>query len=433
MCVALKCLSIDCLFKNSALLIVGIVIGWVVRDLALPAQEKSKMDASLLLGRNIGVEERGRLDENISDTQQRGDFSEPSENKPPLLTGQVDTPFGLSEVRHNVFSELLQQQKYYDAVILYQEAYSQNTGKVGKMKKELLSYLTSLLKKAQYEQFIEMTDTYLAEFYNDLDVLMSLVIFNQKMEYYTEAVDLYQLMYSYVYEEEEVDQVRSHYQEFIAKVDQHLSAQERWSELINLYLHIGTAGISVDEDRFRLAEVYLLAKESNQGREILLDLVSSPSVGSKSQALLKKIASSYEQNEVVDSGRSAKSESVKLQRRGEHYLVPIRLAEQDLALVLDTGASMTTITQSSFDEIAHTIEYQELGTRMFHTASGISKGSIYQVEALTLGGYKLKNIDIAVLDFDMAGQANGLLGMNTLRHFRFEINQDKAELNLEPR
>ena len=42
-------------------------------------------------------------------------------------------------------------------------------------------------------------------------------------------------------------------------------------------------------------------------------------------------------------------------------------------------------------------------------------------------------IDIAIFDYDAAEETDGLLGMNVLRNYSFEIDQEKDLLYLSPR
>ena len=64
------------------------------------------------------------------------------------------------------------------------------------------------------------------------------------------------------------------------------------------------------------------------------------------------------------------------------------------------------------------------------TASGVIMGTVYSVTELRLGPYAMKNTQIAVLDFDVSRNIDGLLGMNVLGQFRFQIDQENARLLL---
>jgi hypothetical protein len=50
-----------------------------------------------------------------------------------------------------------------------------------------------------------------------------------------------------------------------------------------------------------------------------------------------------------------------------------------------------------------------------------------------LGEIKILDLEIAVLDFEPSDGLDGLLGMNVLRNYRFEIDQDKEILFMSPR
>ncbi len=56
-----------------------------------------------------------------------------------------------------------------------------------------------------------------------------------------------------------------------------------------------------------------------------------------------------------------------------------------------------------------------------------------QVERLQFGEYVLTDVRVAVQAADFGGDVEGLLGMNVLRQFRFQIDQDNHRLLLSPR
>ena len=45
----------------------------------------------------------------------------------------------------------------------------------------------------------------------------------------------------------------------------------------------------------------------------------------------------------------------------------------------------------------------------------------------------IEGVDVAILDYNSRDGVDGLLGMNVLRNYRFEIDQDLALLYLRPR
>jgi clan AA aspartic protease (TIGR02281 family) len=101
-------------------------------------------------------------------------------------------------------------------------------------------------------------------------------------------------------------------------------------------------------------------------------------------------------------------------------------------LLIDTGASLTTLSHSSFADLPQA-SFNYRGSRMFNTAGGLTRGDIYRASSIELGEMQLNDIDIAVIDYPSASNVDGLLGMNVLRHYRFEIDQDDKLLHLQPR
>ena len=57
-------------------------------------------------------------------------------------------------------------------------------------------------------------------------------------------------------------------------------------------------------------------------------------------------------------------------------------------------------------------------------------GTVYSFPEVGLGAYLMKNTQIAVLDFDTNREIDGLLGMNVLGQFRFQIDQENTRLIL---
>src|SRR5690606_17413549 len=96
------------------------------------------------------------------------------------------------------------------------------------------------------------------------------------------------------------------------------------------------------------------------------------------------------------------TDSVALGSLGSHYHLPLRLNDTlTVRLVIDTGASVTTLSRRKFDAIRQNSNFVELGPQVFNTAGGVSKGQMYRVETLQLGRQMLSNVHIAVLDFNM--------------------------------
>jgi predicted aspartyl protease len=58
---------------------------------------------------------------------------------------------------------------------------------------------------------------------------------------------------------------------------------------------------------------------------------------------------------------------------------------------------------------------------------------VYRIDALAVGDWQVRDLDIGVLELGSRGTVDGLLGMDFLQHFRFFIDQNRAELRLSLR
>ncbi|WNO09061.1 retropepsin-like aspartic protease [Teredinibacter sp. KSP-S5-2] len=409
--------------KQVFLIMLGVMVGWLANEFTSQSTEDVNPTS---LEQQWPQKQESR---SIEQSAQNSVCSCPKESDIVNTPNEANKPHSAESL-----NELLLARRFNDAVRMYATSVNTGAGDSTQKKTVILNYLDNLFEKADYEPFIELTDVFLADFYSDIDVLLKLARFNQKLEYYTEAVDQFQLALSYAYRTNDITKINNNYESFFQEVDEHLTSGGRWSELINLYLYAAVAGRQNTADKFRLAEVYLMAGEYIHGRALLMELSSDIDLGDKAKDLISKLDGQNGVDQPANNRSvNRQSERVALTRRGSHYLVPLGLESQTLNLVLDTGASLTTITRQKFDQISHGLNVRLVDTRLFNTANGITRGNVYLVDQLQLGPFYLSNIEIAIMDFDMGGQADGLLGMNTLRNFQFEIDQDSNELVLQLR
>lgn len=121
-----------------------------------------------------------------------------------------------------------------------------------------------------------------------------------------------------------------------------------------------------------------------------------------------------------------------LAKSGSHFIVNARLSEHyQVSLMIDTGASTSVISQQTFDSLPSYIRPEFVGKYNINTANGVVMAPVYQFESLSIGNNYVNEIAIVVLPLKELN-ADGLLGMNFLRSFRFEIDQINNQLILAP-
>ncbi|MCW5807096.1 MAG: clan AA aspartic protease [Deltaproteobacteria bacterium] len=98
-------------------------------------------------------------------------------------------------------------------------------------------------------------------------------------------------------------------------------------------------------------------------------------------------------------------------------------------LVLDTGAAATTLVPRVIERIGYSAAdgYKEA---IVQTAVGEERGYWLRVAELTVLGVTTPNFALAVFPLKYP-DVGGLVGMNFLRHFNFEIRPAELRINLE--
>jgi clan AA aspartic protease (TIGR02281 family) len=328
------------------------------------------------------------------------------------------------------FRFLLGVHAFDEAVQLFEEVKASNEIQGRALHAHLMVYLEAAIKQERNDSFMALVDSYLSRYYDDIDVLILLVKFQALQGYPDEAARVLQMASVYAYQPNERKRVSAVLRALVENTDKSLSQEQRWSELLSFYQLLDSIDLSQPGYQLRQAVVYIELGENFMAKNLLLPLEDDIQLGEKARELLAIIAK--------QSGDSAEQtaaiESIPLIRRGNHYLIKATLNNvSEVTLMIDTGASITSLSQRSFSALVNESNYSSLGSRLFNTANGVTKGEVYRADKLSLGNNILEGVNLSVLDFQQRSGVDGLLGMNVLQNFRFEIDQDKEVLYLQER
>ena len=332
------------------------------------------------------------------------------------------------------FKKQLTAHNYVAAIDIYQVSLDANdTGDLG-LKPLLMEHIEMLISSSSQGQFTELTELYLSVFYDDIDVLLSLAKFNRSTGFLAEAAAILHLVKSYAYTNRDKITVEATIDDFISQVHTDLVSADDLFGLANIYQQMHRLNLLRPMHRLRQAQLSIQTGSMASAREILADLIQEPSVSAEAEQIMLN----HQQELSLGKGnkmamKNGYSDQIALARRGNQYLADLEIQDTKVALLIDTGASMTTLSQQAFQALSNNHTFDLLGQRIFNTANGIAKGNIYQVDSLTLGRFTLAGIQIAVLDFSMPDGVDGLLGMNILANFRFHIDQKTQMLYLADR
>jgi len=352
-------------------------------------------------------------------------------HKPQAEGSQAETETETDSLER--FRALLKAQAFQPALDLYQRTERLRPWSVPSFKELLLETMEAYLRSGQSETLTRLVEAFLARYYDDLDVLLILARQQTQSGYYLEAVQSFQLAHNYALARPgEQPKLEEALNRFVHRVDQHLASQHDWPSLLHFYHRLQHLGLARPEHRLRQAELQLHRGDPDIGRRVLQRLARDPSLAARATALL-------EQNQVPVSPppspeRQGFEDSIPLGLAGGHFHLPVHFNNnREFNLIIDTGASLTALSRDSFDQLGADSRFTPLGHQLFNTAGGPVQGQIYQVEQVRLGRQQLTDVRIAVLDFELPDNLDGLLGMNLLRHFRFEVDQERQQLHLQPR
>ena len=329
------------------------------------------------------------------------------------------------------FKKQLTAHNYAAAIDIYQVSLDADTADDLGLKPLLMDHIEMLISSSYQDQFTELTELYLSVFYDDIDVLLSLTKFNRSTGFLAEAAAVLHLVKSYAYTNLDKIRVEAAIDHFIGQVHADLVSADDLFGLANIYQQMYRLNLLRPIHRLSQAQLSIQIDNMTVAREILNDLIKEPSVSAAAERIMLDHApglSLGKANKIAE--KNGYSDQVSLVSRGNQYLTNLEIEGDTVTLLIDTGASITTLSQEAFQTLSSKHTFDLMGQRMFSTANGIAKGNIYRVESLELGKFTLNDVQIAVLDFPIQAGVDGLLGMNVLAHFRFHIDQEKQLLYL---
>jgi clan AA aspartic protease (TIGR02281 family) len=178
--------------------------------------------------------------------------------------------------------------------------------------------------------------------------------------------------------------------------------------------------------RLELAHASMHHGDHEHARQLYEELRYDPEFGDIAEHALETIdrqsADKAARNDVV----------IPLEMQGSSMVVEVTLNQRPATLLLDTGASITALSQSTI----RSLNLNPTGEQIWlATANGQRQSAIYSLNQITLGQFKLNRVPVAEIELE---RFDGLLGTDLLNvlaqkyNYRLENNPSRLVFSPKP-
>jgi predicted aspartyl protease len=125
----------------------------------------------------------------------------------------------------------------------------------------------------------------------------------------------------------------------------------------------------------------------------------------------------------------------KFKREPESGLILVNIEidkKYELKMILDTGATNTTIDSNALYLLGHDLK-DSIGTVEIETANGIIETEVFEIDSFSSLGIEKLKFEIQVYDFIAHGifsDYNGLLGLDFLEGTKFCIDTNENTISI---
>ena len=345
----------------------------------------------------------------------------PATSRAPVADGRADS-----------VTQLLQRHAYPEVVARY-ETFLELTDTAGmqQARAAILLHAQGLVKAEEYAAAIQLLQGFLVASYRDTEARLLLAEAYYGQQDYRAAIgQLYETKGS-AYRPEVLARITRRIRFIVNEQALLYKNNEDIRGLLELFQEL----TQLEPDHaawFVELAIAQLALDDREAAQRSLELVMHDAdVGQQALAMLTSLQQAETVVHDADSAALATDvANIPLTRSGQHFLVDASPGDSgSLRLLIDTGASLTIVTPGALQQQG--VLYRDTGrSRVFNTANGPVRAPIYIIEALSVGDWYVKQLEIGVLELDGQGHMDGLLGMNFLKHFRFFIDQNESMLRL---
>ena len=328
------------------------------------------------------------------------------------------------------FSYYLTEGRFDDALVLYQLHQSKGGALESPLNKMLLSTVDRWRSNGDLEVCIGVLDRFTQHYYQNIEWLKVLADILEVSGDIDRAIDV--SVMACVYSSEPNDQ--HYFNGSVHRMARHLfdSYQKDGltEQLLTLFQRLANQEYGHTFYRYAVAQIFLALGDRDSAARELEALQFDDEFGVKASKDLAGLLPKLPNITKKVSSHAIPLTSVS----GQHFLAPVTVGEKSTVnLLIDTGATLTTLPTRLLHELRQKKQASVVGHIELKTANGPCFSTLYSIKFLKIGPYTLKDIQVAELDLGANNSAAGLLGMNVLGMFAFQIDQDSLNLIVNPR
>lgn len=293
-------------------------------------------------------------------------------------------------------------------------------------RQQLFARIRNLTQTGSTTDALSLLNVFLAENYNDVDGLrLKADIFAAQGDYKNRINALYTAK-SYAYQEDVVNKIRLDIRASVDRYQKILQADKNLTELLLLFQDLVYLEPDYSPYFIGLATAQTASGLKVEARQSLQLVMHDASVGGQARQLLAQLIADDQREQEIVAQVEDSSISIPLRRQGHHFIVDAVLnGSTVLSLIIDTGASLTIIKP-----VHLRVGSGQQAIHSFNTANGVVRAPVVTADSLTIGDFEVMRLQVGGIALDNMPGADGLLGMNFLKHFRFFIDQENNTLRL---
>ena len=384
-------------------LLTGWVAGWYMRGLRTPEPQVSRVSARVMPA------------------------------PPPGVARSAGNDTVASPVGNDTLRQLLDNKAFARAVAQFEALQARaDDAAVQHARSLLLTHAGRLNAQADYAAAIKLLRLYLQADYRDAEARMLLAEAYRGENDPRAAIEQLYEAKGQAWRPETLTQLTGRIHALVADYAGALKRSGDASGLLDLYQDLTQLEPDHAAYFIGLATSQIALADYDGARQSLLLVAQDPEVGARARQLLEQLRmTAIEPQQPETSAPASSVAAIPLLRNGNHFLVDAGVGGgQQARLLIDTGASLTILTPGALKRRG--VAAEPTGkTGLFTTANGQVSAPIYRLDSLSVGEWRVSNLEVGVLALEDP-RLDGLLGMNFLGKFQFFIDQTQAQLRLSP-